>query len=144
MIRSLTNKKGGNMDKATQGAIDKFKAIVFKDYEAFQYGMWRKDIKEKPQLNDHYNKLSADAVTKFKNGFSMSETKYYYKFISDGGVHSFIVKEDKEIRRKAWKKGDILKPAGFNTPALNKPRGNIFGNYKVRWTGPLYLRGFNF
>jgi hypothetical protein len=144
MIRSLTNKKGGNMDKATQGAIDKFQAIVFKDYEDFQYGMWRKDIKEKPQLNDHYNKLSADAVTKFKNGFSMSETKYYYKFISDGGVHSFIVKEDKEIRRKAWKKGDILKPAGFNTPALNKPRGNIFGDYKVRWTGPLYLRGFNF
>ena len=79
-----------------------------------------------------------------KNGFSMNQTKYYYKFISDGGVHSFIVKEDKEIRRKAWKKGDILMPAGFNTPALNKPRGNIFGEYKVKWTGPLYLRGFSY
>ena len=129
------------MDKATQEAIDKFKTIVFKDYENFQYGMWKKDIEKRPASKDHYDKIAEEAVAKFKNGWSMVETKYYYKFISEGGgVHTFIVKEDQEIRRKAWKKGDILKPAGFNNPALNKPRGNIFSEYKIRWTGPLYLR----
>jgi hypothetical protein len=89
---------------------------------------------------DAGEKSSKEAIEKFKDNFSMEETRYYYKFISDGGVHSFIVKEDKEIRGKFWKKGDILKPASWKTPALNKARGNIFENYIVKWTGPLYLR----
>ena len=38
--------------------------------------------------------------------------------------------------------GDILKAAGWNAPALNKPRGNIFNdNYEISWTGPKYLPG---
>ena len=37
------------------------------------------------------------------------------------------------------KRGDILKAASWNAPATNKARGNIFEEYTVQWTGPLYL-----
>ena len=48
----------------------------------------------------------------------------------------FIVKED----FKHFKKGDILKAAVYNAPALNQPRGNVLtGNYMIQWTGPLYM-----
>jgi hypothetical protein len=40
-----------------------------------------------------------------------------------------------------FKKGDVLKAASWNKPALNAPRGNVLeGNYPMQWTGPLYLR----
>ena len=39
-----------------------------------------------------------------------------------------------------FKKGDLLKAAGFNAPARNAPRGNVLdGGFNIRWTGPLYL-----
>ena len=72
-----------------------------------------------------------DNKTKIKNG------KKYIKIVQDTGVFCFIVKED----FKHFKKGDILKAAGYNKPALNSPRGNVLtGNYPIQWTGPLYLK----
>ena len=72
-----------------------------------------------------------DTKTKVRNG------KKYIKVIQETGVFAFIVKED----FKHFKKGDILKPAGWNAPALNSPRGNVLtGNYPIQWTGPLYLK----
>ena len=72
-----------------------------------------------------------DNKTKIKNG------KKYIKIVQDTGVFCFIVKED----FKHFKKGDILKAAGYNAPALNQPRGNVLtGNYPIQWTGPLYLK----
>ena len=29
--------------------------------------------------------------------------------------------------------------AGYNAPARNKSRGNIFEDYSIQWTGPNYL-----
>ena len=55
------------------------------------------------------------------------------------------------VSLKAFKKGyggieflegDILKAQGWRAPALNKPRGNIFGDYVINWTGPKYLSGY--
>ena len=67
----------------------------------------------------------------------ISQGKKYIKVVQDTGVFCFIVKED----FKHFKKGDILKAAGWNAPALNSPRGNVLkGNYPIQWTGPLYLK----
>ena len=72
-----------------------------------------------------------DNKTKIKNG------KKYIKIVQDTGVFCFIVKED----FKHFKKGDVLKAAGYNAPALNSARGNVLsGNYAIQWTGPLYLK----
>ena len=53
-----------------------------------------------------------------------------------GKENVFVATDD----HKKFKKGDILKAAGFNAPATNAARGNIIdGGYTVQWTGPLYL-----
>ena len=53
----------------------------------------------------------------------------------------FINKKD----FKHFKKGAVLKCAGWKTPALNQPRGNLFNGYDInpnsmRLYGPDYLR----
>jgi len=60
-------------------------------------------------------------------------TKYIKVFREGGSVWGFIVNTDND---KKFKKGDILKAAGWAAPARNFPRGNILkGGYTVRWTG---------
>ena len=70
-----------------------------------------------------------------------SKTKVFYgkkfiKLVQDRSVFAFIVKEDTD----KFKKGDILKPAGYNAPAQNGARGNVLtGDYYIQWTGPCYM-----
>ena len=76
----------------------------------------------------------------FCESLSYKEGKKYIKVIKEMGhsrsVWGFIVKED----GPKFRKGDILKAASWQAPALNSPRGNILdGGYTIRWTGPLYL-----
>ena len=126
-----------------------YKNKVFEDYAGFNSrsitSIEKNTIEKVPSYQNEVNKRIDARLQEFKDGFKMVETKYYYKFLKANGsgqsVHSFIVKEDKEIRRKHWKKGDLLMAASFSQPALNKPRGNILGEYKDQWTGPLYLSG---
>ena len=55
-----------------------------------------------------------------------------------GCVWGFVVNTDDD---KKFRKGDILKAAGWNAPARNKARGNVVdGDYNIQWTGPNYLR----
>ena len=96
-----------------------------------------------------YVRCSTSDGRKELTGYSLEQTdnwdkmiriidgKKYIKVIRDNGVFAFIAKED----FKHFKKGDILKPAGFRAPALNSARGNVLsGNYPIQWTGPLYLK----
>jgi hypothetical protein len=63
--------------------------------------------------------------------------KYIKVFTEGGSVWGFVVNTDKD---KKFRKGDILKAAGYAAPARNKARGNIVdGGYTINWTGPLYL-----
>ena len=80
---------------------------------------------------------SLEQVKKWDSLIKVSQGKKYIKVVRENGVFAFIVKED----FKHFKKGDILKPAGYNAPALNSARGNVLtGNYPIQWTGPLYLK----
>jgi hypothetical protein len=80
---------------------------------------------------------SKEQVDNWDSKISIRPGKKYIKVVRENGVFCFIVKED----FKHFKKGDILKAAGFNAPALNSPRGNVLtGNYPIQWTGPLYLK----
>ena len=60
----------------------------------------------------------------------------YIKIIKDRSVWGFIVNTEND---KKFKFGDILKAAGYNAPARNAARGNLFTGYEIRWTGPMYL-----
>lgn len=77
-------------------------------------------------------------IKEFNESLSYTEGKKYIKIIRENSVWGFIVKEDDA----QFKQGDILKAAGWNTPAKNKARGNILTNdlSKVQWTGPEYLK----
>ena len=98
------------------------------DYERFHTSNGRKEIVPgsygDTELKEYDSKTRVDIGRKF------------IKVVQDRGVFAFIVKEDTD----KFKKGDILKPAGFNAPAQNSARGNVLnGNYYINWTGPLYM-----
>jgi len=80
---------------------------------------------------------SKEQVDNWDNNTKVFEGKKYIKIVQGTGVFAFVMKEDSG----RFKKGDILKAAGYNKPALNSARGNVLtGNYAIQWTGPLYLK----
>ena len=77
-----------------------------------------------------------EMIYEFSARVRVTEGKKYIKVIQGTSVWGFIVKED----GGKFRKGDILKAAGWNAPAMNSARGNILdGGYTIQWTGPLYL-----
>ena len=115
--------------KTLDEGIKNMMAGAKKDYERFHTSNGRKEIV--PGSYGDTELKAYDSKTKVMPG------KKYIKVVQDTGVFCFIAKED----FKHFKKGDILKAAGYNAPALNSPRGNVLsGNYPIQWTGPLYLK----
>ena len=72
----------------------------------------------------------------FYNDIEVRPGQKYIKIIRDRSVWGFIVNTEND---KKFKYGDILKAAGWNAPARNQARGNLFTGYDVFWTGPRYL-----
>jgi hypothetical protein len=71
-----------------------------------------------------------------EENYEVKEGRKYIKIIRNNSVSVFISKVD----FKHFKKGDVLKPANWNTPALNRARGNVFDQgYPINWTGAVYL-----
>lgn len=89
--------------------------------------------------------------TRGKTSHTYSVGQKYIRIIScEHGEHRSVWGF---INKKEWtkssgitfKEGDILKSAGWKTPALNAPRGNILEGYEIppnsmRIYGPDYLR----
>ena len=98
------------------------------DYERFHTSNGRKEIVAGSYGDTELKEY--DSKTKVSFG------KKFIKVVQGNTVFAFIVKEDTD----KFKKGDILKPAGYNAPAQNGARGNVLtGNYYINWTGPLYM-----
>ena len=92
--------------------------------------------------NEDYNSWCPNEgmVTKFVDEWVVKPGSKYIKIMSNNGgsAWGFIVNTDTD---KKFKKGDILKCAGWSAPARNKSRGNVLeGNYPINWTGPVYLK----
>ena len=95
-----------------------------------------RSYKEDGEISDHVLKMQEQ----FKNGWTIKEGKKYigiYKTLGNQlSIWGGVVKED----GGRFKKGDILKAAGYGKYAMNAPRGNVLeGNFSVVWTGANYL-----
>ena len=108
--------------KSVLSGLSKMKAAMIADYAKFMVP----DTDNKKKMNANY----ADT-------FDIRYGKKYIKIVCDNSVAAFVVGVDND---KKFKKGDILKPAGWAAPARNAARGNVLdGGYPINWTGPLYL-----
>ena len=121
---TLVNKTAENL----YDGIANMMAGAKKDYERFHTSNGRKEIVAGSYGDTELKEY--DSKTKVSFG------KKFIKVVQGNTVFAFIVKEDTD----KFKKGDILKPAGYNAPAQNGARGNVLtGNYYINWTGPLYM-----
>jgi len=119
----LVDKKADTLEQG----INNMMAGAKEDYKNMSTGYGKREL----------TGYSKEQVDNWDNKTKVSFGKKYIKIVQDTGVFCFIVKED----FKQFKKGDILKAAGYNAPALNSARGNVLtGNYNIQWTGPLYLK----
>ena len=72
-------------------------------------------------------------IAEFNEKITFKMGNKYIKVVTNNTVWGFVVNTDND---KKFKKGDILKAAGWAAPARNFPRGNILeGGYTVGWTG---------
>ena len=71
----------------------------------------------------------------FQKSVRFEQGSKYIKVIAGTSVHSFICLKD----NGKFKKGDILKAAGWSSPARNFARGNVIAKQfgQTRWTGAM-------
>ncbi len=100
------------------------------------YARWT-DRSSKGEKRSEYFEQS---LKEFEDKCSVQTGRNYIKVVRDNSVHCFVVaKVTDKLAKRGFKVGDILKPAGYNAPALNRARGNVFEGFMMNWTGPLYL-----
>jgi hypothetical protein len=123
MIKERDNLMNEAMNIAVNDLIEAIKT----DYFNFLTRMGEREPSTyaKEQMETFYDKIEVRPGQK------------YIKIIKDRSVWGFIVNTEND---KKFRKGDILKAAGWAAPARNAARGNILdGGYRIQWTGPFYL-----
>ena len=122
------------LDPKMSNAIKDVVKVMKSDYHRF----WLRadSVAAKGTLSD-FAKAQLDG---FEDSIEVKVGPKYIKIIRNDGqsmVWGFIVNTDSD---DDFKRGDILKPAGWAAPARNKARGNVFSDLSwVQWTGPAYL-----
>ena len=73
-------------------------------------------------------------ISEYNREISYSAGSKYVKIVTGNSVWGFVVRVHND---KKFRFGDILKAAGWKTPARNFSRGNVVdGNFGgVSWTG---------
>ena len=106
-------------------AIDKYLDLVKADYSN-----WNNAI----VLPNDRDEIKQEMIARFNDSIYYDIGKKYVKIVIEGGVHSFIVKDESDAK---FVFGDILKAASWKTPARNYKRGNVFEleSSSVNWTG---------
>jgi len=112
------------MNEAIQNLVER----MIEDYNQWTYRAAKGELTEinKRMMKDYADKVEVKAGRK------------YIKIIQNNAVWGFIVATEDD---KQFNYGDILMAAGYNAPARNKARGNVFEleNLRVQWTGANYL-----
>ena len=114
------------------------------------------EVNQEQELLQLCDKLVADLQSEHLRQYpTLTEYSYeykvsrkYIKIITNSGnqrsVWGFINKAEwTKSSGITFKCGDVLMSAGWATPALNAPRGNLFKGYQItgmRKYGPDYLR----
>ena len=110
-----------------------YKTKIGEDYEN-----WTLGSRALLSADNIEKRIRKNGVVEFKNGISYKCGSKYIKVTKNLGnqtsVHSFIVNTYDD---KKFNYGDILKAASWKAPARNFSRGNIFEEYKVKWTGAI-------
>ena len=127
------------MTKEFRFALNKYLTVIKEDYVKWN--------RPQSDMTETQNKVREEAIQRFFKSITYDIGKKYLKVVernlSDSTalmdrVHSFIVMEDND----KFKAGDILMAANYNRPTTKGKcpvRGNIFGEYEVKWTGVLYI-----
>ena len=101
----------------------------------------KKDYSDWSDLGSRYDgetdsrrKIKDDMISEYNREISYSAGSKYVKIDTGNSVWGFVVRVHND---KKFRFGDILKPAGWKTPARNFARGNVVdGNFGgVSWTG---------
>ena len=122
----LVEKSAKTLDEGIKNLIEGSK---------LDYAKWTE--KGRAEGSSYYD----ETLTNFEKNCSVQPGQNYIKVIRENSVHAFVIKKlSPKTEARGFKVGDILKPAGWKAPALNKARGNVLeGNFYINWTGPLYL-----
>ena len=107
------------LDDEFKNALGVLEQTIIADYDKFM---------ENPNMRQEFR----DGL-----GYEPGGRKYL-KIVAGNSVWGFI-----NLTNPKFKEGDILKAAGWRTPALNQARGNLFEDYSVAWTGPHYISGYS-
>lgn len=116
------------------------------------------EVNQEQELLQLCDKLCDDLLTEHKKQYPTLTDQFYEYKVSRKYIKIISGSAGRHASRSVWgfinkaewtkssgitfQCGDVLKAAGWATPALNAPRGNLFEGYKIvgmRKYGPDYL-----
>ena len=120
-----------NLNKDLKTGLEKMLAHMVNDYAGWNTLCINRTVRT-PEMVSRRDEM----IKEYETGLHYTVGSKYIKIINgkSGGVEGFIVNTETD---KKFRFGDILKPAGWATPARNFARGNVIDGTleRVKWTG---------